>query len=78
MKTSRYQKSKLCTCDFCNLYPAIQALLEHIDATAPTKHNSLYPTETPGTTYLSVPSGSLYSICLTTARNSSWYYEYTN
>jgi len=78
MKTYFYHKSKLCTYDFCDLYPTIQALLQHIDATDPTEHNSLYSTKTLGATYLSVLSGSLCSICLTTARNSSWYYEYTN
>jgi hypothetical protein len=78
MKTYLYHKSKFCTCDFCNLYPAIQPLLQHINAIDPREHNFLYSTKTLGTTYLSVSFGSLCSICLAIARNSSWYYEYTN
>ncbi len=78
MKTYIYHKSKFYTCDFYNLYPTIQARLKHIDATDPTEHNFLYSTKTLGATYLSVPFGSLCSICLTTTKNSSWYYEYMN
>jgi hypothetical protein len=35
-------------------------LLQHIGAIVLTKHKSLYPYETPSSTYLSAPSRSLY------------------
>jgi hypothetical protein len=70
-RTSFHHKSKLCTYNFCNLYPAIQALLQHIGATVPTEHKSLYPNETLGTPYLSILFGSLCSIRQTITKNNS-------
>lgn len=78
IKTSIYHKSKLCTCNFCNFYPTIQALLQHISAIVPIEHKSLHPNETLSTTYMSVLSKSLCSIRLTTTSNSFWHCEYMN
>ncbi len=47
-------------CDFYNLYFAIQALSQYIGVTILTKHKSFCPYETPSSSYLSFPSGSLY------------------
>jgi hypothetical protein len=78
MRTSLHHKSKFYTYDFYNFHPTIQALLQQIGVIILTEHKSLYPNETPRTTYLSVPFGSLCSIRLTISKNHSWYCEYMN
>jgi hypothetical protein len=56
-RIASHHKSKLCTCDFCNLYLANQALLQHIGGIVLTKHKSLHPYETLGNKYLLVLFG---------------------
>jgi len=52
MKIAPHRKPKLYTCDFCNLYFANQALVQHIGATIRIEHKSLHPYEIPSSKYL--------------------------